>query len=122
TPTPKRFRWLRRLVWLGGLLIIPLVIGYFVGTSSAFFKGVILPRVGKAMNAEVTASDASISPFSAVTLRGFTVKTSGAEPVVSVDEVRLRYSLMSILRGNIQVAEVTVAGPKIRIEQRADGT
>jgi hypothetical protein len=44
------------------------------------------------MNAEVTVDDASISPFSAVTLRNLKVRTTGDQPLISAAEVRLRYS------------------------------
>jgi hypothetical protein len=78
TPAPKRRHgWLRAIAWIFGLLIVLLVVVYFVATSGAFFKGVILPRVGKAMNAEVTVSDASISPFSQVVLHNLKVQTTG---------------------------------------------
>ena len=43
----------RFLKWAGiivGILAILVVAGYFVGTSSAFVKGVILPRAGKSLN------------------------------------------------------------------------
>ena len=65
-------------------LIVLVVVAYFVATSSAFFKGVILPRVGKAMGGEVTVADASISPFSQVVLRQLKVKTTGTEPLLRV--------------------------------------
>ena len=62
-------------------LILLLGIVYFVGTSSAFFKGVILPKVGKSMDAKITVSSASISPFSHVILHDLKVQTTGPEPV-----------------------------------------
>ena len=78
TPAPKKRRgWLRAIAWVFGILIVLLVVVYFVATSGAFFKGVILPRVGKAMNAQVTVSDASISPFSQVVLRNLKVQPTG---------------------------------------------
>jgi len=120
--TGKRRRWLRALIWgLGGLVVL-LVVAYFVGTSSAFFKGVILPRVGKAMNAQITVSDASISPFSQVVLRNLKVQTTGAEPLVTVAEVRLRYSLMAILGGNIRVDEVAVVAPTVTLVKNPNGS
>jgi len=119
---PRRRKWGRRLAIAGGAVVVLLIVGYFVVTSSAFFKGVILPRVGKALNAEVTVAEASISPFSQVTLRQLQVKTIGTEPLLKADEVRLRYRLMSILRGNLVVDEVTVVSPVIQIVQAADGT
>src|SRR5664279_1831348 len=123
TPTPRKRRgWLRAIAWVFGILIALLVVVYFVATSGAFFKGVILPRVGKAMNAQVTVSDASISPFSQVVLKDLKVQTTGAEPLVTANEVRLRYSLMDIIRGNIHVDEVTLASPTVALVQNADGS
>src|SRR6185436_4134720 len=89
---PKRRRWLRILGWLLLTLILLALVVYFVATSSFFFKGVILPRVGKAMNATITVSDAGISPFSQVMLRDLKVQTTGAEPLFTAPEVRARYS------------------------------
>ena len=106
TPAPRRRRsWLRTIGWVAGILIVLLIVVYFVGTSSAFFKGVILPRVSKSMNADVTVSDASISPFKQVVLHNLKVQTGEHEPLVTAPEVRLRYSLMDIIGGNIHVDE-----------------
>ena len=118
----KRRSWRRRLLTLCGGLVVLLFVLYFVATSAAFLKSVILPRVSKAMNAEITVGDASLSPFSQVVLRQLTVKTTGAEPLLQANEVRLRYSLWSILGGNIKVDEVTLDSPAIQIVQNADGT
>src|SRR5438046_1288939 len=118
----KRRSWRRKLLTIAGALLVLLVISYFVATSAAFFKGVILPRVGKALNAEITVGDASLSPFSHVVLRQLTIKTTGAEPLLQANEVRLRYSLWSIIGGKIKVDEVTLDSPAIQIVQNADGT
>lgn len=99
-----------------------LVVVYFVATSSAFLKGVILPRVSKAMNAQVTVGDASISPFSQVILRDLKVQPKGAEPLLTAAEVRLRYSLMDIIKGNIHVDEVALASPTVTLIQNPDGS
>lgn len=126
TPTaqgpPKRRGWLRKLIWVAGTLLILLVVFYFVATSSAFFKGVILPKISKALNATVTVEEASISPFSQVVLRNLQVRTTGAEPLVTAAELRARYSLWKILRGTIQVEEVVLASPVVQIIKNADGT
>src|SRR3954447_20174738 len=94
TPPKKRRGFLRALAWIFGILLILIVLAYFVGTSSAFFKGVILPRVSKALNADVTVSDASISPFKEVVLHNLKVQAAGQEPVLTAPEVRAHYSLM----------------------------
>ena len=123
TPAPRKRRvWLRALVAVFAVLLVLLVVVYFVATSSGFLTGVILPRVSKAMNAQITVSDASISPFSQVVLRGLKVQTAGTEPLLSAAEVRLRYSLMDILKGNIRVDEVTVTSPMVTLIENEDGT
>src|SRR5947209_11560966 len=121
-PPVKRRSWRRKLLIIAGALLLLVVISYFVATSAAFFKGVVLPRVGKALNAEITVGDASLSPFSQVALRQLTIKTTGAEPLLQANEVRLRYSLWSIISGKIKVDEVTLDSPAIQIVQNADGT
>ena len=118
----KRRGWLRALAWGFVSLLVLLLVVYFVGTSSAFFKGVILPKVSSALNAKVTVSDASISPFHEVVLHNLKVQTTGTEPLVSAPEVRLRYSLMQIIGGNIQVDEVTLSAPTVTLVQNPDGT
>src|SRR5437660_9211221 len=95
--------WKRRLAQFSAELLLLLVVIYYVATSAPFLKGVILPRVGKGLNADITVGDASLSPFSRVVLRQLKVKTTGAEPLLQANEVRLRYSLWSIIRGSIKV-------------------
>ena len=122
TPPRKRRRWLRLVAWVLGVLILLLVGFYFIATSSGFFTGVILPRVSKTLNAEVTASDASIHPFKEVVLHNLKVQTQGAEPLLTAAEVRARYSLMDILRGNIHVDEVAVSSPTLILVENPDGS
>jgi uncharacterized protein involved in outer membrane biogenesis len=119
--TSQGSRWFRKLAIILGAVLGLLVITYFVVTSTMFVKGVILPRVGRALNAEVTVQDASISPFSRVTLRNLVVKTTGSEPLLKAEQVHARYDLIAILRGTIRVHEVAVVSPEVRIVQQPDG-
>ncbi|SRR5581483_6108787 len=119
---PKRRRGLRILGWVVGILVVLVVVLYFVVTSSAFFKGVILPRVGQSMNAKITVADASIHPFSGVDLHQLKVETTGPQPLVTANEVRVAYHLFDILRGNYRVDEIRLESPNIQIVKNADGT
>lgn len=122
-PVPPRKRsWLKRLAWIFGILLVLLILLYLVGTSSAFFRGVILPRAGKAMNATITVSDAAISPFKRVVLRDLKVQTTGTDPLFAASEVRLEYRLMDMLGGNINVDLVSVSAPTITVINNPDGT
>ena len=119
---PKKRRFLRVLLWSAGALIILIVAVYFVATSSAFLKGVILPKVSKQLNADVTVSDASIHPFKEVVLENVKVQAAGQEPVLTAQKVVLRYSLTDIIGGTIHVDEVTVASPTVALIEKADGS
>ena len=115
-------RWARWLAWLAISLVVVVVVLYFVGTSSAFFKAVILPKVSEAVHADVTVSGAEISPFSRVVLRDLKVTPKGAEPLFAAENVTARYSLLSIIRGHILVDEVSVVSPTVTVTENADGT
>jgi hypothetical protein len=114
-------RWLRRLGFIGGGLLGVLIVLYFVGTSTAFLKSFILPRVGSAMNATITVEDANLSPFSSVALTGLKVVTTGSEPLLTAKEVRTGYSLTAMLGGNIKVNEVSLVSPVVNIAEGPDG-
>lgn len=87
-----------------------------------FLRAVVLPRVSAALHAKVTAKDLDLSPFSQLTARGLNVTTIGTDPLVTVDELRIRYNLFAILSGSFEVSEVSVLAPVIRIVTLADGT
>jgi hypothetical protein len=86
------------------------------------FKSVILPKASQSLNAQIAVDDADISPFSAVTLRGLRVQTTGTEPLLTAQEVRARYKLMDIIKGNINVDEVALQSPVVNVVTFADGT
>jgi uncharacterized protein involved in outer membrane biogenesis len=121
-PLKRRHSRLKLLGWIAGGLIVLLIGVYFAATSSACFKSVILPRVSKALNAEVTVSDASVSPFSRIVLHNLKVQTTSTEPLIAAPEVRVRYSLMNILGGNIHVDELALVSPTVTVVENPDGT
>src|SRR5947207_9245733 len=123
TPPPRRKR---RGLRIFGIVIVAilllLVAAYFVGTSEAFVKSVVLPKVSKSMNAQITADSASISPFSHVRFRNLKVVTTGSEPLMTAQEVDAKYSLMKIIGGNMVVHDVEIASPTINIIENPDGS
>lgn len=118
----KRASWLKKLFWLAIIGVVLLVIVFFVATSSAFIKGVIVPQAGKALDADITVGDVKLSTFSQLVLNDVKLTPHGGEQLFSVGLVRARYSLLDIIRGNIVVEEVTVESPSITIVRNADGT
>lgn len=118
----KRRRWPRVLGYIVLCFILLLIAAYFVVSSSAFFKGVILPQAGKSLNANITVADASIHPFSGVVLHDVKVQTTGTEPLLTASEVRLAYSLGDIIGGNYHVKEMVATSPVVKIINNPDGT
>ena len=100
---PKR-RWPRRIAWGAVGLSIFLVVAYLFVTSFLFLKMFVLPQVRAQVNGPVEVADARVSLFFGVTLRG--VKVGGTpfeEPLARVDELRVRHSLLDIVRGKIHL-------------------
>ncbi len=121
--TPKKRRSIGKILGIiAAVLIVLLLVAYFVGTSAAFLKGVILPKVSASLGADVTVADASISPFKSVRLQKLKVQARGQEPVLQADEVIARYSLMDIIGGKINVDEATLVSPTIKVIKNADGS
>ncbi|MBI4658514.1 MAG: AsmA family protein [Verrucomicrobia bacterium] len=118
----KRSSWLRKLAVVAGSLAFLIVVLYFVATSSAFVKSFVLPRVGKALGADLTVANLSLSPFSQVILQNVRVHTRGTEPLLTADEANIRYDLFAILRGDLKLQEVSLVGPQVHIVTEADGT
>jgi uncharacterized protein involved in outer membrane biogenesis len=114
----RRRRWPLVLGGIAGALVVV----YFVATSGVFIRSVILPRVSAAVGSEVSAEDVSLSPFSSLVLRGVKLVPKGQTALAEIREVRARYSLLSIIGGDIRVDEVTVDGPTINVVEKADGS
>lgn len=119
-PIVKRF--VKYLLFCGGGLLILLALAYFIGTSGWFIRTVILPRVGKTVNANITAGDISLSPFSKIEIKNLALTTTDNRPIASFSNISARYDLMKILRGNIEVGEVILDSPVINYEINEDGT
>ncbi|MBL9174271.1 MAG: hypothetical protein JNL10_12105 [Verrucomicrobiales bacterium] len=115
---PSRVRWLK---WTA-IPVVLVVLAYWVGTSASFVRAFVLPRVGDAMQSEVTVGDLSLSPFSSLTLRDLKVTPRGGATLLTASEVRARYGLIDILRGRISVGELTVENPVVTVVTSPDGT
>lgn len=113
--------WLRKLVYVAGALVVFLIVAWFVVTSGGFVKGVILPRVGKALNAEISVGTAEISLFHKIMFHDIKVTPKGSDPIFSADGIRIHYSLVAILGGRIAIDEIALGNPIITLVENADG-
>jgi len=120
TPTPKA-SWGARLFRAFLFLIFLLLIAYFVLSSSWFLQGVVVPRVGQALNSTLTIGDAELSPFSEVVLSRVKLTPNGADTLFEAKQLRARYHLLAILRGRLEIEEVLLDTPSITIVEDARG-
>src|SRR5690348_2531738 len=121
-PQKKRHRWVRFFAALVVIVIILLVMVYFVATSPAFIKSVVLPRVSDALHANITVSDISLSPFKQIVLRDLTVQAPGQAPLLVLPEASIRYELRDILAGNFHVDEIVLTSPTVELVVNQDGS
>lgn len=113
---------MKKLLIFAALLVVLLVAAFFVGTSSGFLKTVVLPRVGAALNAQVSAESISLQPFSSIEIRNLSVVPNGAEPLAKVALARVRYRLADLLAGRIALQEVLLSEPIVTVIANADGS
>jgi len=122
TPEPRKRRsWPRVFGWVTGILFVLVITFYFVLSSARFFKVRVLPRVSEAIHANVTVGSAEIHPFSQIILRDLKIQPANQPPVLTAQEVRVKYSLLDILGGNIRVDEASVVSPVVQIVQSPNG-
>lgn len=121
TAAPRPKSWRRKLLWVALGFLLLLVALYFVVTSSVFLRKVVLPQLSDALEADITVADLQVSPFHRLVLKDVKIHPRSNEPLLTVKEARANYSLLSILRGNIEVSEVTLESPVLTIFEDTEG-
>lgn len=113
------------LAWAVGCLVLVLALAA-VGLKLYLTKDRILAWVIPPLEAElhrkVAIGDAGAG-FTGIRLEGLDVRSEGAaEPLVSAGLIRVRWNLWALLRGTVQIDEVRLVEPRIRVVRLADGT
>lgn len=123
-PAPRRSRAAARLKWVGlaGVLVLTLGVGgWWVLTSNAALKALVLPRVSAALNARVSAETITLRPLSEVRLTGLEITPAEGPRLLRAAEVRVRYHLWSILRGRYVLPEIRLDRPELDLRVTRDG-
>ncbi|HLX95127.1 MAG TPA: AsmA family protein [Verrucomicrobiae bacterium] len=121
-PRKRPRRWLRFFAALVMVMMVLIVLAFFFVTNPAFIHDVILPRLGKAINADVTVSSMTFNPFKQIVLHDLKVQVDDQTPVFTASEVNVRYHLWDILRGNLHVDEIALNSPTIERVENPDGS
>lgn len=113
------------LVWVAGGLVVLLaaaVIGLKVYLTKERILAWVVPPLEERLRREVSVADAGAG-LTGIHLDGLDVRSAGAaEPLVAAKAIRIRWDLWALLTGRIQVDEVTLVEPRIRVVKLPDGT
>lgn len=109
-----------------GIAIVPLIalsILIKVVISPEQIKKTILPRISAAMNRQVSLGDVSVSIFSGIRLHDLVIQDrEGNQPFVKAGALRLEYRFWPLLRKRVEISEIRLESPLVRIVRYADGT
>lgn len=111
---PKRKLGRRLFILLLILLLIPSLL-LFTLTRPAVLRGVILPRVADALDADLTVSNIRLRPFSGLWLQELSFRDRGGLQQVDIAEAQVQYRLLEILRGTITVDLIELRQPRIAL-------
>lgn len=123
-PSRRRSRHVRRLQWLGLLAVLLLGLGvglYLVLTSNAVLKALVLPRVGAALNAQVTAGTIALRPLSEVRMTQLEITPAHGPRLLRAAQITVRYHLFSLLRGRYILPEIHLEHPELNIQVTREG-
>ncbi len=86
-------------------------------------KGVLLPRVEQALNRQVSIEEIDISLFSGIALKKIAIMEAQEDKVfVAAEEINLRYRFWPLLRMRVEIDEIALESPQIRLVRLADGS
>jgi len=113
---------------LAGLMILLLVA---VGGFTAFvkfylteerLKAIIIPQAESALGRDVSIGSIKVSLFSGITVNDFLVKEkNGTDDFIRSKAFVLRYNLAPLLSGSLEISELRLDRPFIRIERDKGG-
>ncbi len=86
-------------------------------------KQVLLPRVEQALNRQVAVDDIEIRFFSGIALNQTVIREPGEETVfLSAERMNLRYRFWPLFRMRVEIDEISIDGPRVRLVRHRDGT
>lgn len=86
-------------------------------------KGLLLPRVEKALSRQVEIEQVDISIFSGIVLKNIEVmERQGSERFLQAENITLSYRFWPLFRMRVEIDEIVIDKPQIRLERLADGT
>jgi AsmA protein len=118
-----RRRLLCALLVLGGIVAVlfagPLLL------DQERYRGILISRVSRLLNRKVTASSLRVRllPSPEVTIRDLVIadRPPWSEPFVDAEQLHIALRLLPLLKGDIQVGNIRIDRPRIRLVRGPDG-
>lgn len=105
------------------VLLVGLAILVKVMISPELVKKTVLPKVSAAINRQVSLGDVSVSLFSGIRLHDLVVQDrEGTEPFLKAGAIRLEYRFWPLLQKRVEVTQVRLESPLVRVVRNADGS
>ncbi len=103
--------------------LVALIVLVKVVVTPERIKGLLLPRVEKAISRQVEIEQVDISFFSGIVLKKITVKErQGNVAFLAAEQMTLRYRFWPLFRMRVEIDEISIDKPQIRLERLADGS
>ncbi len=121
---------MKKLLKITGIIAVVLVV-LVVGVLAAAkilitpdrVREIVIPLAEKELNRPVAIGDIDIRIFSGIVLSDFEIGGKAVdEKFVSAESLVLRYRFWPLLRFSVEVDEVRLVSPDLRVERYADGT
>lgn len=104
-------------LFIGVIILIKVVI------SPELVKKTILPRISAAINRQVSLGEVSVSIFSGIRLHDLVIQDKeGPEPFLKAGALRLDYRFWPLLRKRVEIKEIRLESPYVRLVRYADGS
>ncbi len=107
-----------RVALIGLLLAVGLGVAVpFIGAS--LIKSMVIPKLAERYGVELRLADAKIRP-NRVLLRGLIVRVAGRVDPLTAPRAEVKFALGALLRGQVELIEVTLDRPLIQIVRGGD--
>ena len=118
----------RRLLWsllvLSGLVAVLLLVGPLL-LDQERYREILISRVSQLLNRKVTASNLRVHllPSPGVTIRNFIIadRAPWSEPFLDAEQFHVALKLLPLLKGDIQISNIRIDRPRIRLARGPDG-
>lgn len=104
-------------------LVILLLVLVRLLVSPESVKRTVLPKISARIERQVTLGDVEVSIFRGIRLKGLEVKEKdGSSPFLRAGAIRLSYRFWPLLAGRVEVDEVMLEEPMVRVVRNPDGS